>query len=221
MRAAGIRWPRMACRVGSPAPGGGRGGGGGVDREGAPPLQPPAYGKLPAAIAAGEVSMAALDDAVRRVLEAKIRMGLFDNAYVDEARAERVLNDPQHQRTARIAAERSAVLLRNENGLLPLDRRRVRSIAVICPIADSERGTLGPWVFGQNRPRGVSVLAGLRAALGNAVRIGYSEGVRMPERTFASPFVQLDPRPKREPIDETAGMARAVELTRKDRKSVG
>jgi beta-glucosidase len=141
-------------------------------------------------------------------------MGLFDNAYVDEARAERVLNDPEHQRTARIAAEQSAVLLRNENGLLPLDRRRVRSIALIGPMTDSERDTLGPWVFPQNKPRAVSVLAGLRAALGNAVRIDYSEGVRMPERTFASPFVQLDPRPKREPINETAEMARAVELTR-------
>jgi len=186
----------------------------GVDMEMVPPLQPPAYGTLPAAIAAGEVSTAALDDAVRRVLEAKFRMGLFDNPYVDEARAERVLNDPAHQRTARIAAERSAVLLRNENGLLPLDRRRVRSIALIGPIADSERDTLGPWVFRQNRPRGMSVLAGLRAALGNAVRIDYSEGVRMPERTFASPFVQLDPRPRREPIDETAEIARAVELAR-------
>jgi beta-glucosidase len=186
----------------------------GVDMEMVPPLQPPAYGTLPAVIAAGEVSTAALDDAVRRVLEAKFRMGLFDNPYVDEARAERVLNDPAHQRTARIAAERSAVLLRNENGLLPLDRRRVRSIALIGPIADSERDTLGPWVFRQNRPRGMSVLAGLRAALGNAVRIDYSEGVRMPERTFASPFVQLDPRPRREPIDETAEIARAVELAR-------
>ena len=186
----------------------------GVDMEMVPPLQPPAYGTLPAAIAAGEVSTAALDDAVRRVLEAKFRMGLFDNPYVDEARAERVLNDPAHQRTARIAAERSAVLLRNENGLLPLDRRRIRSIALIGPIADSERDTLGPWVFRQNRPRGMSVLAGLRAALGNAVRIDYSEGVRMPERTFASPFVQLDPRPRREPIDETAEIARAVELAR-------
>ena len=58
---------------------------------------------------------------MRRVLEAKLRMGLLDDPYVDEARAAEVLDDPAHREVARIAAERSAVLLRNEGDLLPLD----------------------------------------------------------------------------------------------------
>ena len=79
-----------------------------------------AYKTLPDALARGAVSAAAVDTAVRRVLEAKIRMGLFEHPYVDEARAATVLGDPSHREAARMAAERSAVLLRNEGGVLPL-----------------------------------------------------------------------------------------------------
>jgi beta-glucosidase len=78
-----------------------------------------AYQTLPDALAHGKVSAAAVDGAVRRVLEAKIRMGLFEHPYVDEARAATVLDDPAHREAARITAERSAVLLRNEGGVLP------------------------------------------------------------------------------------------------------
>ena len=68
-----------------------------------------------------------LDASVRRVLEAKLRMGLFDDPYVDEERAREVLADPAHREVARIAAERSAVLLRNEGSLLPLDASALAS----------------------------------------------------------------------------------------------
>ena len=63
---------------------------------------------------------------MRRVLEAKLRMGLFDDPYVDEDRAREVLADPAHREVARVAAERSAVLLRNEGDLLPLDAGSLR-----------------------------------------------------------------------------------------------
>src|SRR3954470_12223728 len=74
----------------------------------------PAYAHLPEAIDQGAVSEETLDASVRRVLEAKLRMGLFDEPYVDEDRARQVLGDRAHREVARIAAERSAVLLRNE-----------------------------------------------------------------------------------------------------------
>ena len=76
---------------------------------------------LPEALESGAASPQAVDASVRRVLEAKVRMGLFDAPYVDEDRAREVLADPAHRDVARIAAERSAVLLRNEGDLLPLD----------------------------------------------------------------------------------------------------
>lgn len=185
----------------------------GVDMEMIPGGFPGAYSNLPAALASGRISQTELDNAVRRVLEMKLRMGLFENPFVDEARAQRILSNPDHQRIARIAAERSAVLLRNEGNVLPLNRRTLRSLAVIGPLADSERDMLGAWVFRANEPHAVTVLAGLRAELGERVRIDYSEGVRIPQRT-GSPFAMLDPPPRREPLDETAEIARAVELAR-------
>ena len=186
----------------------------GLNMEMTPPMATPAMQTLPLAIKEGKVTQAEVDDAVRHVLEAKIRMGLFEQPFVDEKKAAAVLNDPAHVQFARLAAERSAVLLRNENGLLPLDRRAIKSIAVIGPLADSARDTLGPWVFPQNAPVSVSVLAGLKAKLGPAVRIDYSEGVRMPARTFPSPFEMLDKQPARPPLDETAEIGRSVALAR-------
>lgn len=171
---------------------------------------PAAYDTLPASVQAGKVSGAALDDAVRRILEAKIRMGLFDNPYVDVLKAEAVLSDPAHRTAARIAAERSAVLLRNENALLPFDRSKIRSIAMIGPLADSARDTLGPWVFPQNKPQAISILAALRAKAGKAIRIDYAEGAIMPARLHPSPFAMLEPAPPPPPRDEAAEIRKAV-----------
>ena len=94
------------------------------------------------------------------MLEAKLRLGLFDDPYVDEDRAREVLADPAHRDVARVAAERSAVLLRNEGDLLPLDADALGSIAVIGPLADSKRDTIGPWVFDYDLDETVTVLDG-------------------------------------------------------------
>jgi beta-glucosidase len=184
----------------------------GLDMEMTPPLMTPAMKSLPEALRAGKITPAELDNAVRYVLEAKIRMGLFEHPFVEEKAAPAVTNDPAHLKLARLAAERATVLLRNEGGLLPLNLKRIKSIALIGPLADSARDTLGPWVFPQNKPPSESVLQGLKTKLGARVRIDYSEGVRMPARTFPSPFARLDPRPELPPIDETGEFHRAVGL---------
>ena len=187
----------------------------GVDMQMVTPLKPASFKSLPTALAEGKISESELGTAVRRVLEAKIRMGLFENPYVDEKRAAAVLDDPAHRKLARTAAERSAVLLRNENALLPLDAGRIRSIAVLGPLADADRDTQGPWVFKQNHPTATSVLAGIRAKVGQSVRVDYSEGVRMPPRLYPSPFGMIDgtPPPK-PPLDENAEIQRATQLAR-------
>jgi beta-glucosidase len=105
------------------------------------------------------------------------------------------------------------VLLKNEGSLLPLDRAKITSFAVIGPLADSQRDMLGSWVFPFNKPHADSILAGLRAKLGTDVRIDYSEGVRMPPRLYPSPLSALEPQlPARAPLDETAEIARAAGL---------
>ena len=144
----------------------------GVDMEMA--ITEPAYRSLPASIESGSAGAAAVDASVRRILEAKIRMGLFEDPYVDEDRAREVLADPAHREAARVAAERAAVLLRNEGGLLPLDADQVSSIAVIGPLADSKRDTIGPWVFDFDLDETVTVLEGIRAKVGDRVRVDYA-----------------------------------------------
>ena len=131
------------------------------------------------------VSEETLDASVRRVLEAKLRLGLFDDPYVDEERAREVLGDPAHREVARSAAERSAVLLRNEGDLLPLDAG-AGTIAVIGPLADSRRDTLGPWCFDFDLDETVTVLDGIRDKAGSAVE--YAPGVRPAQRVFPSMF---------------------------------
>ena len=98
----------------------------GVDMEMAPPFGTSVFKTLPQTLADGKMTTNEIDNAVRRVLEAKIRMGLFEKPYVDLKRANRVLSDPQHRVVSRTAAERTAVLLRNEGGLLPLDPQQTQ-----------------------------------------------------------------------------------------------
>lgn len=185
----------------------------GVDMEMAPPFGNSVFKMLPQALADGRITTAEIDRAVGRVLEAKIRMGLFEKPYVDLAQAQRVLADPQHRVVARAAAERTAVLLRNEGGLLPLDLKKLKSIAVIGTLADSARDTLGPWVFAHDLDETVTVLAGIRAKAGNDVRVDYSPGVTMPARFHASMFdTFLEAGAKRVEVDDASELPRAISL---------
>jgi beta-glucosidase len=151
-------------------------------------ISEPAFAHLPEALDAGLVDEAALDRAVRRVLETKLRLGLLDDPYVDEERARAVLADPQHREVARVAAERSAVLLKNEDDLLPLDPAALESLAVIGPLAASKRDTLGPWAFDFDLDETVTVLDGIRRHVGDGVRVEYAQGVPVTQRTFPSMF---------------------------------
>jgi beta-glucosidase len=187
----------------------------GVDMEMSPPFGQSAFKTLPASAAAGKVPQKDIDEAVRRVLEAKIRMGLFEHPYVDVEAARRVLDDPAHREIALHAAERTAVLLRNEGNLLPVDRAAVKSIAVIGPFADAARDTVGPWIFNQDDKETVTLLAGIKAKAGPGVKVEYSPGVSVPARLnpsiFESALHDKTPRPE---IDDNAEIPRAVALAK-------
>lgn len=175
-----------------------------------------AYARLPAAVADGRVAETTLDASVRRVLEAKLRLGLFDEPLVDEERAQTVLNDPAHREVAREAAERSAVLLRNENNLLPLDRESLGTLAVIGPLADSQRDTLGPWCFEFDLAETVTVLDGIRAKVGERATVTYAPGIRPAQRTFPSMFDMFGGNAPSDPadFDDAAELQRAAEVAR-------
>jgi beta-glucosidase len=161
--------------------------------------------------------MPRLDAVVRRILEAKIRLGLFEHPYVDESRVAAVHDDPTHRQLARVAAERSAVLLRNDGGLLPLAKGdpKVTSIAVIGPLADSKRDIRGSWSLVDDVQSAVTPLEGIRAKVGPGVKVEYVQGVDI-ARAFPSPFAIIGgPRPK--PWDEDqarAELEKAVALAR-------
>jgi beta-glucosidase len=174
----------------------------------------PAFDHLVAAVEAGRVDAETLDTSVRRVLEAKVRLGLFENPYVDEDHAAAVLGDPAHREVAKLAAQRSAVLLRNEANVLPLSAENLSSVAVIGPLADSQRDTLGPWIFDYDLAETVTILDGIKARVGDLAEIRYAPGIRPAFRTFPSMF---DMWPNNTPIDpegfdEDAELAKAVEL---------
>lgn len=184
-----------------------------------PTPRPGAFRTLADAVRAGEVDERLLDAAVRRVLLVKLRLGLFEHPYVDEAAAGRTLSDAEHHEVARIAAERSAVLLRNDGDLLPLDRSTVHSVAVLGPLADNRPATLGPWVFDPDMDATVTVLEGMRRVAGEGVRIEYAPGAPLPRRPFPHPFAAMDTMfgggvPDDTPFDEDRELARAVELAR-------
>ena len=174
----------------------------------------PAYAHLPEAVEAGLVDEETLDASVRRILTAKIRMGLLDQPYVDEDRAREVLADPAHREVARTAAQRSAVLLRNEGDLLPLDR--TGAIAVIGPLADSARDTLGPWVFDYDSTETVTVLEGIKQRAGQDSNVGFAPGIRPAQRSFASMFDMWGDNAPVDPVDfdDAAELDRAVALAR-------
>ncbi len=179
-------------------------------------MSDPAYGHLSEAVESGAVSVEAVDACVRRILEVKLRLGLFDEPYVDEARARQVLADPAHREVARVAARRSAVLLRNEGDLLPLTPQAPGSVAVLGPLADSKRDILGPWVFDYDLDETVTVLDGLRERLRETAEVRYAPGVRPVQRLFPSIFDQFPGNAPADPdgFDDEAELARAVELAR-------
>ena len=100
---------------------------------------------LKAAVGAGKVAMSVVDTAVRRVLTAKMRLGLFESPYVDSTRVKLVFADPANAHLARRAAIRGIVLLAND-GVLPL-AAHVSKVAVIGPAADDRRLLQGDYHY--------------------------------------------------------------------------
>ena len=125
-------------------------------------------------VADGALSVAEIEELVRPILAIKFRMGLFEQPYVDENRLAEVLAQPENRQTARWAAQRSMVLLKNEGGLLPL-KTDLQKVAVIGPLADSMTATEGSWMVFGHEPAAVTVLAGIRAKLPEA-EVSYAPG---------------------------------------------
>lgn len=162
----------------------------------------------------GSLSMADIDEMVRPILAIKVRMGLFENPYVDEALLEKVVAAPEHRQAARLAAQRSMVLLRNEGGLLPLSKE-LKNVAVIGPLADSMEATEGSWMVFGHKPAAVTVLQGVRAKLPGA-NVTHAPGPDI-NRDIPHPFGEFDmtaKKPIQTPEDAEAAFQTAVETAK-------
>jgi len=130
---------------------------------------------LPGLVRNKTVSLEVIDESVRRILRIKFEKGLFDRPYTDPTIVKKVLLCREHKETARILAEKSLVLLKNENNLLPL-RENLESIALIGPLADDRNNILGPWAAQGRGKDAATVLEALRAYLKPSCRIAYARG---------------------------------------------
>ncbi|OJZ07629.1 beta-glucosidase BglX [Sphingobacterium sp. 40-24] len=120
---------------------------------------------------AGKVKIADIDRACRFVLEAKYKLGLFDDPYryCDEKRAKTVIGSAANHAKSREIAAKSFVLLKNENQALPL--KKTGTIAVIGPLANSGPNMPGTWSVSAELDKTASLVEGMKAVLGNQVNI--------------------------------------------------
>ncbi|MGE9310978.1 beta-glucosidase BglX [Niabella sp. CJ426] len=123
-----------------------------------------------------KVTVAEIDLACRRMLEAKYKLGLFKDPYkyCDEARAKNEIFTDANRKVARQIAAQSFVLLKNQGNTLPL--KKSGKIALIGPLADAANNMAGTWSVATKQDKSVSVLAGLKQVLGNNAEVLYAKG---------------------------------------------
>jgi beta-glucosidase len=133
------------------------------------------YDNIKSLLEEKKITIVEIDDAVREILKVKYRLGLFENPYVDPLAEEKML-DPAFLEHARKVARQSTVMLKNEEGTLPLSDAKVSSVAVIGPLADAPRDQMGTWCFDGKAENSVTPLRAIRDILGEK-KVNYSKGL--------------------------------------------
>ncbi|HJF80916.1 MAG: glycosyl hydrolase [Phocaeicola plebeius] len=129
---------------------------------------------LKQSIAENKVSMETIDNAVRNILRLKFRLGLFDNPYV--VTPQTVKYAEKHLQTAKTAAEQSVILLKNENQTLPFTDK-IKTLAVIGPMADAPYEQMGTWVFDGEKEHTQTPLTAIKEMYGNKVKVIFEKGL--------------------------------------------
>jgi len=167
----------------------------------------------------GKVTEAEIDRACRLVLEAKYKLGLFEDPfrYCNEERAKQAILHPAHLEKAREAATKSFVLLKNDNQLLPLKKQG--TIALIGPLGNTGSNMPGTWSVTADLEHTPSLLEGMQQALGSQVRIVYHQGSNLLEdavyqerATMFGRTIPRDERPEAEIIAEALKVAEEADV---------
>jgi len=167
----------------------------------------------------GKVTIADIDQACLRILEAKYKLGLFDDPYryIDESRPAKDILSAENRTLARNMAAHSMVLLKNNQQVLPL--KKSGTIALVGPLADNRRNMLGTWVVAGDWNKSVSVYEGIKNTVGNNVNILYAKGSNITDDTVFAKHVnalgvqvEMDSRTPAEMINEAVEAAKKSDV---------
>jgi beta-glucosidase len=138
-----------------------------------------------------KVTMQSIDQACRRILEAKYKLGLFDNPYLylNESKAAKEILTAQRRKEARAIATKSFVLLKNNNQTLPL--KKSGSIALIGPLANDQSNMLGTWAVSGDSKLSIAVLDGIKNVAGANVNVLYAKGANISDDTLFAKKVNV------------------------------
>ena len=168
---------------------------------------PDCYPYIVELVRKGVLKESLIDELVAPMLAWKFRLGLFEDSYVDPAAAERLVGCEAHRELALQAARETITLLKNDDGLAPLDPRRIRTIAVIGPNAD--RQMLGGY---SGVPRHyTTLLQGIRDRVGSSINVLYHEGCKI---TIGGSWQQDEVTPSN-PEQDRKSIAEAVKIAQR------
>ncbi|WP_232373135.1 beta-glucosidase BglX [Pinibacter aurantiacus] len=167
----------------------------------------------------GKVTVAQINAACKRVLEAKYKLGLFDDPYryCNEQRFNNAILTDANRAAAREFAAKSMVLLKNNNNVLPLQKGK--TIALVGPLADNKRNMLGTWSVSGDPEKSITVLQGLKNVAGSDANIIYARGCNISDDTaFAKKVnafgkeIEIDTRSPQQMIDEAVVAASKADV---------
>ena len=167
----------------------------------------------------GKITVAEIDAACRRILEAKYCLGLFDDPYryCDPQRAGKEVFTTENRQVARQTAAQTFVLLKNDNQLLPIQGKN--KIALVGPLADNGENMTGTWSVAADFANSVSLLDGLKTALGDNADLLYAKGSNVVDDSALDARVSIfgkptrwDKRSPKEMIDEAVAIAAKADI---------
>ena len=175
-------------------------------------------GTLEKSLREGKVTVQEIDKACRRILEAKYKLGLFDDPYryLDSKRAKKEIYTPEHRATARSLAAETFVLLKNEGHLLPLQKKG--RIALIGPLANTNANMPGTWSVAANFDRYKSLFQAMKKAVGDKAEVVCAKGSNIMDNeqieANGSMFGRAirDSRSAQEMLDEALSVARQSDV---------
>ena len=144
---------------------------------------------LPDLLAEGRISIQQVDTAVKKILQLKWKLGLFDSSYTDASLLPTPLNK-EHLQIAKHAAIKSCVLLKNETNILPLSADSLHSVAIIGPLANDPYEQLGTWIFDGDSQHSQTCLQAMEQALAGKVSIKHVKAMQTSRSHDQADFIQ-------------------------------